>query len=345
MVVGMAWCYLMDAHPLLSRHSHLSRRAVLGGLGAMAAGVAGTEFLRGTPAQAATQLPDKRTWADILVPGYGAWLGAYPGPGNAAPTAYESMIGRKLDVVMRYEALDGPWPTPADLALIKAGRWLCVCWSSRLMSNGSSATWADVAAGRYDAAITAQAHRLASVGPIWVGYDNEMDGTARMSRSGPLTNYAAAYRHIQEIVKPIAPNVIWVWCPTGNNMTQAVADCYPGNSHVDWICYDPYDPTLSKGGPLAAYRTFPNWLASEGIGLRKPLGICETGFHRDLDGTPAAAAWMRALPDALDQLNIKLWMWFNSYGGLGDTSMAPGSSAAVMLQSVSTKAVLARPHK
>jgi len=311
----------------------------------MAAGVAGAEYLRGAPAEAAVALPDKRTWADILVPGYGSWFGAYPGPSNAAPGPYESIIGRKLDVVARYEALEDAWPTPADLALIKAGRWLCVCWSSRLNSMGASASWADVAAGRYDTAITAQAHRLASVGPIWVGYDNEMDGVVRISRSGPLAHYRAAYRHIHDIVHPIAPNVIWIWCPTGNNLTPAVAACYPGNGYVDWICFDPYDPTLSKGSPLAAYSHFPNWLASEGIGVRKPLGICETGFHRDLDGTRAAAAWMSAVPEALDQLNIKLWIWFNSYGGLGDTSLAPGSKAAVMLQSVGAAAVLARPHR
>ncbi len=300
-------------------------------------------MLRPAPARAAVTTTT-RTWADILVPGYGAWMGAYPGPSNAAPAPYEAMIGRKLDIVSRYEALDGNWPTPADLQLIKEGRYLAVCWSSRL-SAGGVATWQDVAAGRHDAALTAAAHRLATVGPIWVGYDNEMDGHVRIANSGPLSYYRAAYRRIHSIVAPIAPNVIWVWCPTGNNMTPDVAAAYPGDGQVDWICFDPYDPTLSKGGPLAAYQTFPNWLKNQGIGVHKPKGIFETGFQRAMDETPAAAAWVASIPAALQKLDIRMWIWFNSYGGLGDTSLAPGSRAVSSLSTVGARGIMRRPHK
>ena len=319
---------------------------MLGGLAALAAGAAGAsgaQMLRPAQARAAVT---KRTWADILVPGYGAWMGAYPGPSNAAPAPYEAMIGRKLDVVSRYEALVDKFPTAADLKLMREGRYLAVCWSSRL-SNApvKFATWRDVAAGRYDSVIRAQAHRLASVGPIFVGYDNEMDGHVRIGLSGPLSHYRAAYRRIHSIVAPIAPNVIWIWCPTGNNMNPGVAAAYPGDGQVDWICYDPYDPALTKGGPLGAYKTFPNWLKRQGIGLHKPKGIFETGFHRAMDQTPAAAAWMAEVPAALEKLDIKMWIWFNSYGGLGDTSVAPGSRAASALGSAGARGVMRRPHK
>ena len=110
---------------------------------------------------------------------------------------------------MRYQALDGAWPDAADRALIAQGRWLSVCWSSRLRSGGV-ARWADWR-GRHDAQITAQARRLATAGPIWVGYDNEMDGSRRIAASGPLRHYPAAFRRIRSIVRPIAPNVVWVW--------------------------------------------------------------------------------------------------------------------------------------
>lgn len=338
----MAWCYLMDANPLPSLNAQLSRRTMLGGLAALAAGATGAQVLRPSTARAA--VTTTRTWAELLVPGYGAWFGAYPGPGNAAPAPYESMVGRKLDVVSRYEALDGAWPSPADLQLMKEGRYLAVCWSSRLKSGGV-ATWKDVAAGRHDAAIRAQAHRLASLGPLWVGYDNEMDGHVRIANSGPLSYYRPAFRRIHSIVAPIAPNVIWIWCPTGNNMNAAVAAAYPGDGQVDWICFDPYDPVLAKGGPLSAYRTFPNWLKNQGIGVHKPKGIFETGFQRAMDETPAAAAWMAEVPAALETLDIRMWIWFNSYGGLGDTSIAPGSRAASALGTVGARGIMRRPHK
>ena len=322
---------------------HPSRRAMLTGLGGVVTGAAGARYLgQASPAEATTCGPPQRA-PSLVAPPSGAWFGAYPGPDNAAPWAYEQIAGRKLDVVMRYEGLDGVWPNPADRALIAGGRWLSVCWSSRLRAGGT-ANWADVAAGRYDAQITAQARRLASVGPIWVGYDNEMDGIRRISASGPLSGYPAAYRRIQQIVKPIAPDVIWVWCPSGNNRTAAVADCYPGDGNVDWICYDPYDPTLSKASPLDTYQPFPAWLASQRIGLGKPLGISETGFHRDRDNATAAAEWINAVPAALSQLGIKMWIWFNSNGGLGDTSIAPGSPAAAALNDLSAVRMLRQPH-
>jgi hypothetical protein len=254
------------------------------------------------------------------------------------------MAGRKLDIVMRYEALDGVWPNAADQALIAEGRWLSVCWSSRLRATGRVATWADVAAGRYDEQITAQARRLASVGQVLVGYDNEMDGRSRIARSGPLSDYQAAYHHVRGVVMPIAPYVVWMWCPTGGNRTKEVADCYPGDGCVDWIGYDPYDPTLSKGSPLEAYRAFPEWLAKEGIGAGKPLGICETGFHRNRDNHGEAAAWMKAVPEAIGKLGIRMWLWFNSSGGLGDTSVAPGSVAARALREIGNHPMLRRPH-
>lgn len=324
----------------------LSRRNVLAGIGSLAAGVAGAGYLgaaRGQAAMARLPVP-ARTGPWRLVPSAGAWFGAYPGPGNAHPARYEAMTGRKLDVVMRYEALDGVWPNAADRVLIDEGRWLAVCWSSRLAGSNRPVRWADVAAGRYDAQITAQAHRLAPLGQIWVGYDNEMDGRRRVASSGPLSHYPAAFRRIRNLVSPIAPDVVWVWCPTGANLTQAVADCYPGDDYVDWICYDPYDPKLHKGGPLATYLPFRRWLWRQRLGVGKPLGICETGFHRDQDHNGHAAAWLNAVPDALATLHIKMWLWFNSAGGLGDTSIAPGSAAATALRTIGGHRMLRQPH-
>ncbi len=309
------------------------------------AAAVGVQYLGGGRALAAASgRPVLRASPAKLIPAIGSWFGAYPGGGNANPGAYEAMAGRKLDVVMRYEALDGAWPNAADLGLVAAGRWLSVCWSSRLRRSGTVARWADVAAGDYDGLITAQARRVASLGPVWGGYDNEMAGVTRIAKSGPLSDSPAAYRRIQRIVRPIAPEVVWVWCPTGGNRTDAVARCYPGDDYVDWICYDPYDPNLRKGGPLATYAPFPAWLSDRRIGDSKPLGICETGFHRDLDGHAAAVDWVDAVPAALEKLGIRLWQWFNSSGGLGDTSIAAGSPVAAALRRIGAYPALSQPH-
>lgn len=324
----------------MSSTSQPSRRAFLAGLGGAAAvcagggsawaAMSGRPVLHGSPAK--------------LVPATGSWFGAYPAGGNGDPGGYETMMGRKLDVVMRYEAFDGVWPNAADRELVAAGRWITYCWSSRLLRSGTVARWRDIAAGDYDGLIAKQANRMASLGPVWVGYDNEMDGRARIARSGPLSDYAAAYRRIQQIARPRAPEVVWLWCPTGYNRTSEVVQCYPGDDYVDWICYDPYDPDLRKGSPLAAYEPFPAWLSDQRIGAGKPLGICETGFHREHDSVGAAVDWVDAVPAALDTLGIRMWQWFNSSGGLGDTSIAPGSPVAAALRRIGGHPLLKQPH-
>jgi hypothetical protein len=278
-----------------------------------------------------------------LLPAPGtAWFGAYPGPGNALPGAFETLAGRRLDVFMRYYRLDAAWPTPSDITLAAAGRTLCVCWAARLAS-GTYPKWADIAAGRYDAQITAQAKRLAAFGrPVFAGFDNEMDGTLRIGNSGPLADYAAAYRRVVSICRPVAPKVAWCWVVTSFNHAGEVA-AYPGDEWVDWIGCDPYDATLAKGSPAKTYEPFMTWLAGQPFGRGKPVGIFETGVQGSPATDAAEAAWIAAVPAALSSLGYRMWLWFNSSGGLGNTQIVPGSQAAAALRAAGASAYFTQP--
>jgi hypothetical protein len=278
-----------------------------------------------------------------LQPAPGAWFGAYPGPGNAHPAAYEAMAGRRLDVVARYEALDGTWPTIPDQALAAEGRYLCVDWSTRL-GGGSHATWADIAAGRYDQQIAAQAQRLAAWGqPLFCSFASEFDGHVMAAASGPLTGYAGAYRRVQAVAGPVAPLIAWMWVPSGNNLSPALAAAYPGDDVVDWIGADPYDASLRKGSPTRTYEPFAEWVAAQTFGGRKPLAIVETGIARTASDA-AAAAWIEQVPAALAALGYQMWLWFNSSGTLGDTSIRSGSLAAAALAKIGAEPFFNQSH-
>jgi len=278
-----------------------------------------------------------------LQPPPGVWFGAYPGPGNANPAAYEALAGRQLDVVARYEALDGTWPTPADQGIAAQGRYLCVDWSTRLV-GGSHATWADIAAGVYDQQIAAQAQRLAAWGqPLFCSFASEFDGHVMAGTSGPLAGYADAYRRLHSVAAPLAPLIAWMWVPSGNNLSPALADAYPGDDVVDWIGADPYDAALRKGSPLRTYEPFAAWLAEQTFGARKPRAIVETGIARTVPDA-SAAAWIEQVPAALAALGYQMWLWFNSSGTLGDTSILPGSLAAAALAKIGAAPLFNQSH-
>jgi hypothetical protein len=268
----------------------------------------------------------------LLQPASGGLFGAYPGPGNAAPSAFPAPI----QVVARYEKLDGNWPNAADLALMKAGQILAVCWSSQLSAPArGSASWVDIAAGKHDAAIVAQAHRLAALpGPIFVGYDNEFDGQVRIAASGPVSGFVDAYRHIHGLVAPIARNVAWCWVPQGGH-TAEYASLYPGDDVVGWVGFDEYDATLAKGSPFLAWSPFIAWLEAQSFAKRKPVMLFETGVSASVPDA-ARAKWIAAMPDAARQLGIALVMWFNSSGGLGDTSIRSATQSAAALHTVAS---------
>ena len=267
--------------------------------------------------------------AALLQPVMGTGLlGAYPGAGNAPPSKFPAPV----QVVTRYERLDGNWPSAADVALMTAGQVLAVCWSSQLAAGGA-ASWADIAAGKHDAAILAQAHRLAALpGPVFAGYDNEMDGATRIAASGPLVNYAAAYRHIHDLVAPVARNVAWCWVPQGGH-TAADAAIYPGDAYVDWIGFDEYDPTLAKGSPLAAWSPFVTWLRAQPFGHGKPLCLFETGVCATVPDAQRAS-WIEGIPAAAQHLGIQMVLWFSDSGTLGDTSIGAGTLSAAAFRSI-----------
>jgi hypothetical protein len=81
--------------------------------------------------------------------------------------------------------------------------------------------------------------RRSDKGYPWDGYHNGA------SASAP-PKYMAAYRHVHDVFAAAGvTNVLWVFCPNVDSVPGDAwnqwANYYPGDTYVDWMCYDGYD--------------------------------------------------------------------------------------------------------
>jgi hypothetical protein len=250
--------------------------------------------------------------SDKLVPREGAWWGSYPGQAAGDVEAREAVYGRQVDILHRYHDWNDTWPTAEEQGYAAQGRFLFEGWESRVF-GGATICWADIAAGAYDAAIDAQAERLAAVGSrLFVGFMHEPEdnlgpcqpGAVNDSKAdmGSAEEFKAAWRHIVERVRPVAPNVVWVLSFMGHDPAGSWA-LYPGDDVVDWVAWDPYNWANCAGRARDSWRSLqqvaqPMYAQLDAVGNTKPRMLGEFGSHDD----PAMGSkeqWLRDLPAML----------------------------------------------
>jgi hypothetical protein len=196
------------------------------------------------PALTVTLAPPAPPVSDRLVPREGAWWGSYPGQGPGDVEAREAVYGRRVDILHRYHDWNDVWPTPEEQAYAAGGRILFEGWENRVF-GGTATCWADIAAGASDAALDAQAQRLAAFGGrLFVGFMHEPEDNAGPCQPGAVDDakagmgsaddFRAAFRHVVERVRPVAPNVVWVFSVMGHDPVASWA-FYPGDDVVDWV--------------------------------------------------------------------------------------------------------------
>ena len=264
------------------------------------------------PALTVTWTPPAPPVSDRLVPREGAWWGSYPGQAPGDLEAREALYGRRVDLLHRYHDWDDTWPTAEEQAYAAQGRFLFEGWETRIF-GGATICWADVAAGAYDAAIDAQAGRLAAFGDrLFVGFMHEPEDNLGPCQPGAVNDpkadmgsaddYRAAWRHIVERVRPVAPNVVWVMSLMGHDPAGSWA-FYPGDDLVDWVAWDPYNWANCAGRANDGWRSFQQVAQAmydhlDAVGNTKPRMVGEYGAHDD----PAMGSkeqWFRDLPAVL----------------------------------------------
>src|SRR5215211_8936525 len=191
------------------------------------------------PALTVSWTPPAPQGSDRLVPREGAWWGSYPGQAPGDVEAREAVYGRRVDILHRYHDWDDLWPTPEEQAYAAGGRILFEGWENRVF-GGMTSCWADIAAGAFDAAIDAQAQRLAAFGDrLFVGFMHEPEDNAGPCQPGAVDDakadmgsaedFRAAFRHVVERVRPVAPNVVWVFSVMGHDPAASWA-FYPATT-------------------------------------------------------------------------------------------------------------------
>jgi Glycosyl hydrolase family 26 len=183
-------------------------------------------------------------------------------------------------------------------------------------ANDSSASDADIAAGKYDSYITSQAQAMKSFAhPLFLLWDEEMNGSWYPYSPGQNGNtaasFVAAWRHIHDIFAAVgATNVTWVWCPNvdpDNSMTP-LSQLYPGDAYVDWTGLNGYNWGGSSWMSFAqVFTTSYNALLQ--VAPTKPILIGETASGED---GGSKAGWITdalstQLPQNFPQIKALLW--------------------------------------
>jgi len=239
-----------------------------------------------------------------LAPARGALFGAFvardPTPGSslvAAYQAFESRLGRRLDIVQSYYPFETPFPTDLERTVLDAGQIPLISW------NGTDT--AAVVSGSQDALIAQRADAVKALGkPILLRWFWEMDGNRKAHFVDSPGGYIAAWRHIRDVFRRHgATNAAFVWCPDGFAFDNGRAQLfYPGDDSVDWVCADGYDMT-PVGTAASRLKTFQQAFAgfyAFGQQHGKPMMVGEFGETERPDDQ--RAKW---LADARDVLKTR----------------------------------------
>jgi Glycosyl hydrolase family 26 len=230
-----------------------------------------------------------------------------------AMTAMESDLGRRFAIDHVYHGWQHPLIGPYERWSAAHGHTLLIGWKAVLewpggSSNGSGAgwvPWADIAAGKQDDVIVAQARLIKSFGRlVYLNFHHEPEDDATSPGhpgEGTPADYRAAWRHIHEVFeRQHVTNVRFVWTLMGWTFRRGLAgQWYPGDDVLDVVSADAYN-WYGTGPARTGWTTFENAFdASYRFAVRrsKPFWVTETGTMEDPSNPDRKAAWYRAMAD------------------------------------------------
>jgi hypothetical protein len=254
---------------------------------------------------------------------WGAWVAPVAGQtGAQAVAAFESTIGRRLDVVHQYHAWDDAWPDSTESSWADGGRVIFGDASVRTRS-GSVLTWSQIANGSQDSVIDAMAARFKAFGRLlFFSFDEEPENRYHANPGTyTLASFTAAYQRIHSrFASAGVQNVVWVWNVTGDPGDESLytGGLYPGDGYVDWIGWDPYNWNTCVHN--YGWRTFDqivapfyDWLAGGHLSAAsadKPYMLAEYGTVEG--GSGAKGQWFLDEASTLpSRSRIKAVVYFN----------------------------------
>jgi hypothetical protein len=267
------------------------------------------------------------------VPDSGAYLGVYAAPhtglGLRQPSngGREDITGTAID---KLEAQTGTkfaidhryfnWPDPFSVELMRNtaadGRIPFLAFQT-VNKSGPKITYADIAAGHYDASLDARADAAKAFGkPMFVSFDHEPN--ARIGKNGTAAEYVAAWRHIVDVFRQRgATNVSFVYVQTaasfrsGSPLDEAL---YPGDDYIDWVAADGYNffGCEGKAAGWTPFKQIFNAFYTWGKAKNKPMMIAELGVSEDPSNPGRKAEWYRQAGQQLQDFpGIKAVVYYN----------------------------------
>src|SRR3954469_6051550 len=286
-------------------------RARIGAV-AVAVSVVSAVFAVLAPAAQAACAPDPLLCPERIY--VGASVDGLPGD-PAALDPFIRATGVSPSVAMYFYDFGGRVDTAALKRLSDSGRLPMMTWEPWNHTTPSANPYSlqEIAAGKFDAYLSAQGKALAAVGaPVAVRFAHEMNGTwypwGLGVNGNTAADYVAAYRHVHDVLTEAgASNVVWVWSPITVIARPDVplAPFYPGDEYVDWVGLSVY---FSSPGATYAADVPPTLRQLDQFAPAKPLYVTETSV---LPG-PNRPAMIRDLISGLLTIpNLVGVTWFN----------------------------------
>lgn len=252
---------------------------------------------------------------DLLLPPAGkVLLGAFTTMEEAATESRFREYGRTagkdpaIHLIFRDWSLDesSNFPTEFSRTSIRLGAIPMVSWEPWFdYGRDGYPLLRDIADGKHDPYMKAFLRDAARLEHPWfLRFAHEMEARtypwtkAVDARQSP-SDYAAAFRHVSELARKIAPKTVVVWSP--NSGSSNAERYYPGSEWVDWIGASLYNFPGAPQAPdhhdkLDGWTRMLRKLGKPGMiaemGCAEHYTISEERLRTRAPGTPALESWM-----------------------------------------------------
>ena len=211
--------------------------------------------------------------AAAMLNGRSKYIGIYANDVSVTKTKYK----HGFNTIGWFESLDGKMKSDTKLSQCLDDEMLTPFIT--LMPNKCQLS--DIANGVYDHYLIDFFNRVHSdtrTGPIFVRFAHEMDMRPSYGdrnwydwQSYDSETFVKAWKHVVDMGREMAPNIIWVWSP--NRADKYTRDYYPGSEYVDCV-------GLSLNNYDTTYGTFEAFYKTVGVkknleSYGKPIVISE----------------------------------------------------------------------
>jgi glycosyl hydrolase family 26 len=239
-------------------------------------------------------------------------------------------LGTDAETIQQYDATveDAARPLRWNLSFMKYDQSLNTRMFDGLVQRGVTHivvtvglehSLADIAGGKLDGdlkKISAEMNQWRQNNPhvqIIVRPFHEMNGDwypwgfKNGHNGNSVSQFNPAWRHVRSVMRSSFPDLPFMWCANVNQDDHFIG-YYPGNDQVEYLAFDGYNHSTSRGGWETMEQIFHKSLvalrSTPGIDRSKPLVVAETATT---EPNAAAAAVGHSKAE-----------WFgNSYGNMG----------------------------